>query len=533
MLLFNSFLRSCTARANVLVLTALVVCVGLVGDRQSSAEWPQAAGPHHDYQVAGNAPTEFSVARGENVLWTTPLPNTGESTPIVSGGRIFLTCHTPMKADAESGRDILGMCFDAATGQELWRRTLPGSRITDMASGFSDNTAASPVTDGKHVCFVNVGGSIHTYDFHGEPIWKTEWVPFGRHHARQQEPILHNGNVIVLKTIATDLPQAATTKAGAKPLGRTKDLWTRLHAFDLATGELKWVGQSATSVHSASMLNQTPEGRHRILTGRGGGHQPPEEPYGISLIDADNGKTVWDLPIKGYAAHQNAVWRGNLGAVFVGMNHQWLDMQDSGLSGQTPLNRGVCLTRFESDAYQTVDDFDLPSSKKQKPTTYHTNILVGDYHYFRTHTGYMIGRVHVKSDKVEYLQVPVQIVRNSDISSYRWDTAIANDVRNHDGFIVYQDKRATRDGWGHVSAASPIVVGDFLYMPTMVGTVYVLRWNAERLDENALVSVSDIGPAGSTWSLSSMSFDEGKLYARTIKELICLDSDAASEAEPN
>ena len=96
-------------------------------------------------------------------------------------------------------------------------------------------------------------------------------------------------------------------------------------------------------------------------------------------------------------------------------------------------------------------------------------------------------------------------------------------VRNNDGFIVYQDKRATLSGWGHVSAASPIVVGEHLYMPTMLGMVYVIRWNAAKLDETALVSISDLGPAQKTWSLSSLAYAEGRLFARTLKELICID----------
>ena len=54
--------------------------------------------------------------------------------------------------------------------------------------------------------------------------------------------------------------------------------------------------------------------------------------------------------------------------------------------------------------------------------------------------------------------------------------------------------------------------------------VYVLKWNAAVLDENALVSISDLGPAGKTWSLSSLSYSEGKIYARTMKELICIES---------
>lgn len=488
-------------------------------------DWPEAAGPNHNYAVAGNSATTFSVSRGESVLWRTKLPNTGESTPVISNGKIFVTCHTAMKADAESGRDILGMCFDAKTGQELWRRTLPGSRTTDMASGFSDNTAASAVADGKLVCFVNVGGSIRTYDFDGELVWQYNWVPFGRHHARQQEPILHDGKVIVLKTVAENLPVAATTKAGAKPLGRDAKYWTRLHAFDLATGNVEWVAESATSVHSASLLNFLADGRAAILTGRGGGHQPPEEPYGLSLISADTGRTIWDLPIKGFAAHQNAVWNAQAGTAFVAMNHHLVDMSSGVLQSAVSIANDVTVREFKDGVSITRSGASLPKRKRQKPTTYHTNIVVGNYHYFRAHNDFYVGRIHTGTGKVEYLQVPVQVVRDSKTETMLWDKAEPNDVKNNDGFVVYQDKRATLHGWGHVSAASPIVVGEYLYMPTMVGTVYVMKWNADVLDEDALVSVGDLGAAGKTWSLSSLSFADGRLYARTLKELICIGNE--------
>lgn len=486
-------------------------------------DWPQAAGPNHDYQVNGTATTQFSVTRNQNVLWRTSLPNTGESTPVISNGRIFLTCHTPMTADAEPGRDILGMCFHAKTGKELWRRKLPASRVTDMASGFSDNTAASPVTDGKHVCFVNVGGSIRTYDFDGTLIWEYDWVPFGRHHARQQEPILHDGKVIMLKTVAEDLPVTATTKAGAKPLGRDLKYWTRLHAFDLATGKIEWVAESATSVHSASMLNRTTDGTFGILTSRGGGHQPPEEPYGLSLISADTGRTIWDLPIKGYAAHQNAVWNDTVAAVFVDMQHRLIDIHNGTLQPPVSIANNVDFQQQLDGEYVSNRNTSLPQHKKKKPTTYHTNCLIGNYHYFRSHNDFLLGRINVCSGKVEYLQVPVQVVRNAETETLLWDTPLKNGVRNNDGFIVYQDKRATLSGWGHVSAASPIVVGEHLYMPTMLGMVYVIRWNAAKLDETALVSISDIGPAQKTWSLSSLAYAEGRLFARTLRELICID----------
>jgi hypothetical protein len=57
----------------------------------------------------------------------------------------------------------------------------------------------------------------------------------------------------------------------------------------------------------------------------------------------------------------------------------------------------------------------------------------------------------------------------------------------------------------------------------MVGTVYVINWRSKVLDQNALVSVSDLGPQGQTWTLSSLSYSASRLYARTLKELICIE----------
>ena len=161
----------------------------------------------------------------------------------------------------------------------------------------------------------------------------------------------------------------------------------------------------------------------------------------------------------------------------------------------------------------------------KKPITYQTNLIVDDYHYFRTHKGFFIGRVHLKTEKVEYLEVPVQVVRVKNAQDkLLWNKALPNDMRNAAGNLATNDKRNAGSGWGHCSASSPIVVGDHLYMPTMIGIVYVVKWNAPILDEKALVSISDLGPAGKTWSLSSLSFSNGRIYARTMKELICIGS---------
>ena len=124
---------------------------------------------------------------------------------------------------------------------------------------------------------------------------------------------------------------------------------------------------------------------------------------------------------------------------------------------------------------------------------------------------------------MEYLQVPAQVVREANKpDEERWHDALRNDMKNAAGFIASQDRRNAGNGWGRVSAASPTVIGDNIYMPTMIGMVYVLRWDAKTLDERALLSISDLGPATKTWSLSSLSYYNGRIYARTLKELICV-----------
>ncbi|NQV29188.1 MAG: PQQ-binding-like beta-propeller repeat protein [Rhodopirellula sp.] len=487
----------------------------------SAADWPQAAGPDGNFVVDGQAVDRFSVATNQNVVWRSPLPSTGQGTPIVSNSRVFVTSHEPITRDTETGSMILGMCFDAATGKELWRREIPGTRETDLSSLFSDNTAASPVADGERVLFSNVGGALKCFNFDGVEQWQYQWGPFGRHHARQHEPILYNSHAILVQVPREDLQREVTTKAGAAPLGRGEEYWTRLQAFDLKTGKRDWIAEVGTSCHSTSLIGRRADGTMAILTGRGGGHQPPEEPYGLSLINADDGKTIWDLPIQSYAAHQSASWNQDVACLFAGKEHLTVDIQSGKIQNQVSVVEGVTIRRHTADGYKT--EMQQTLKKARSPLTKQGNCLIGNYHYFRAHDEILIGRVNIQSGSVEYLQIPVQVIRRKDVDDeVRWTQPLKNDMKNADGFVATQDKRNGGSGWGHVSAASPIVVGEHLYIPTMIGMVYVLKWNAETLDENALVSISDLGPAGETWSLSSLSFSDGKLYARTLKELICL-----------
>jgi hypothetical protein len=83
-------------------------------------------------------------------------------------------------------------------------------------------------------------------------------------------------------------------------------------------------------------------------------------------------------------------------------------------------------------------------------------------------------------------------------------------------------ERSRGNGWGHVATQVPTAIGEHLYVPVMGGTGYVLKHGVARLDERALVSLNELGPAGEAWNRASLSFSEGRLFAHTIKEVICI-----------
>jgi len=67
------------------------------------------------------------------------------------------------------------------------------------------------------------------------------------------------------------------------------------------------------------------------------------------------------------------------------------------------------------------------------------------------------------------------------------------------------------------------VLGDKLFITTMLGITYVIDTKAVVLDQKAIIAVNDLGPLGDTWSLSSPSYAKGLLYHRSAKELVAIE----------
>jgi outer membrane protein assembly factor BamB len=110
-------------------------------------------------------------AQTENVRWSVKLPGWGTSSPVVYGGRLFVT------SQVEQGgkKSLLTFCFDRETGKELWRHDfgLGVDQPTHQKSNLAVSTPAV-TEDAVYVAFGNADVARYSHD--GKLIWVTRYM---------------------------------------------------------------------------------------------------------------------------------------------------------------------------------------------------------------------------------------------------------------------------------------------------------------------------------------------------------------------
>ena len=131
-----------------------------------AADWPQWRGARGDgISDEKGLPTEWNAT--DNVAWKIPLPEPGNSTPIVWKDQVFVT-----QAIATENRRTL-MCFDRKNGDLMWQA---GTEWTqkDPTHGTNPLCSASPVTDGERVIAWFGSAGLFCYDMQGHELWRRD-----------------------------------------------------------------------------------------------------------------------------------------------------------------------------------------------------------------------------------------------------------------------------------------------------------------------------------------------------------------------
>jgi outer membrane protein assembly factor BamB len=167
-------------------LCGLLACAAAHADN-----WPRFRGPNGT-GVSADKDVPIQWSEKEGVLWKTPIPGRGNSSPIVWGDRLFI------QSSAADGSERWLFCLNAASGEVLWKQSAAGT----AAHTHQKNTLASstPATDGDRVYVVFWDGKdllLNAYDFKGAQVWTRDLGGFVSEHGAGISPIVYDGKVFV------------------------------------------------------------------------------------------------------------------------------------------------------------------------------------------------------------------------------------------------------------------------------------------------------------------------------------------------
>ena len=204
-----------------IVLAASVVLPAAPAAPKPGVDWPQFRGIDANGIAEGfSLPATWNPATGANILWKTPIPGLGLSSPIVWGGDVFVTTAISGKSDANLKIGYYGditpvqddtmhewrvYALDKKTGRIKWQQTAI-TEVPKIKRHTKNSHANSTLaTDGQRVVAFFGSEGLYAYDMNGAPLWKKDlgvldagfyMVPEAQWETGSS-PVLYDGMVIV------------------------------------------------------------------------------------------------------------------------------------------------------------------------------------------------------------------------------------------------------------------------------------------------------------------------------------------------
>jgi outer membrane protein assembly factor BamB len=171
-----------------LLVFALVLTLASTGS-VFGGDWPAWRGPRGT-GVADEKNVPLKWSQESNIAWKAELPGEGNSTPIVWGDKVFVSCAS------DKGRLRSLLCFSKQTGEQLWAKSVhyPKAELTHDTNPFC---SSSPVTDGERVIVWHGSAGIYCYDLDGREQWKKDLGQFEHIWGNASSPVIYKDLVIL------------------------------------------------------------------------------------------------------------------------------------------------------------------------------------------------------------------------------------------------------------------------------------------------------------------------------------------------
>ena len=168
----------------------LLAFLAFLASPSRAQEWTRFRGPNGSgVSRATTVPVQWNK---KDLNWTTTLPGSGLSSPVVWGDRIWLT-----SADITAKTRYL-LCISAGDGRILWKRSFAFKKHKKHKN--NSFAASTPTCDGKRVYVVwhsPDSSPVVAFDHAGEKIWEYDLGPYRHGQGGASSPILHDGLVVI------------------------------------------------------------------------------------------------------------------------------------------------------------------------------------------------------------------------------------------------------------------------------------------------------------------------------------------------
>ncbi len=152
-----------------------------------AGDWPGFRGPAGTgVSDETGLPTNWS--KTENVKWRIALPADGNSSPIVSNGRVFVT------SASSDGKERSLICFDRKDGRQLWEKTVGFDKV-EPTHKTNPYGASTPAADGKRVVVWHGSAGLNCYDFEGKELWSLDLGDASHIWGYASSPVISGNNV--------------------------------------------------------------------------------------------------------------------------------------------------------------------------------------------------------------------------------------------------------------------------------------------------------------------------------------------------
>lgn len=167
----------------------VVVLLSVLATSTQAGDWPQFRGPHGNGYADGEG---FPSVWGpdKNIKWKTPLLEPGNSSPIVTGDRVFVT------GAEDEGRTRSLYCFDRNTGDQLWVQSVNFGKV-ERTHKTNPHGSSTPATDGQRVVAWHGSAGLYCYDFFGRELWGQDLGDFDHMWGYGTSPVLLEDRVIM------------------------------------------------------------------------------------------------------------------------------------------------------------------------------------------------------------------------------------------------------------------------------------------------------------------------------------------------